>query len=170
MFGVKGRWTEGDSEHPIARGIRDKAEEKKLSLPKAKNFEAIKGHGVQATVNDKTAHVGGPRMLQKSNATLPETLEHFTKKIGEKGQTVVYLFIDMSPVAAFALADLVRQESKEAIQQLQSFGIELIMLTGDSYAVAKAVADELGIQRFYAEVLPEDKDQKIKELQNEDKL
>jgi Cu2+-exporting ATPase len=158
---------ESDSEHMIAKGIRQAAEEKGLSLPLVSDFEAIKGHGVQARSNGQTVYVGGPNLLKKLAVSLSDKLARFSYEAGEKGQAVVYLVEDKQPVAAFALADVIRPESKQAIQRLHELGLEVAMLTGDSQAVAKAVAEELDIDTYYAEVLPEDKDKKVAELQSQ---
>ena len=156
---------EGDSEHMIAKGIRAAAKEKGLSLPQINNFEAIKGHGVQANYKGQEVYVGGPNLLKKLEVALSQPITQFTQRAGEKGQAVVYLIEEMQVVAAFALADVIRPESREAINRLHEMGIEVAMLTGDSQAVAKAVAEDLEIDSYFAEVLPEDKDQKVSELQ-----
>ncbi len=156
---------EGDSEHTIARGIRRAAQEKGLTLPETSDFEAIKGRGVQARHEGHVVYVGGPRLLEMLEAKLPQPLERFTQEAGAKGQTVTYLVEDGTAIAAFAQADLIRPESKKAVRRLQEMGFEVAMLTGDSEDVAKAVADELGIDRFFAGVLPEHKDRKVTELQ-----
>jgi Cu2+-exporting ATPase len=158
---------EGDSEHMIARGIRQAAEERELSLPQVSNFEAIKGRGVRASYDGHTVYVGGPRLLEALNLEQPQTLDRFVQEAGAKGQTVIYLVQDGQVIAALALADVIRPESKQAVQRLHEMGIEVAMLTGDSEAVARAVADELGIDRYFAQVLPENKDQKVIELQNQ---
>jgi Cu2+-exporting ATPase len=164
---------EGDSEHTIARGIRKSAEERKLSLPAVSDFEAIQGKGARAKSDGHTVYVGGPRLLEMLKIVLPEKLAQFEQKASEKGQSVVNLVQDASNgvqvVAVFALADVIRPESKLAIEKLNKMGVEVAMLTGDSQAVAKAVADELGIKTYFAEVLPEHKDQKIAELQKQGK-
>ena len=160
---------EGDSEHTIARGIRTSAEERKLSLPPITGFEAIQGRGVRAQADGQTVHVGGPRLLESLNLTLSEPLASFERTASGKGQSVVHLVVDNRPVASFALADVIRPESREAIKRLHAMGVEVAMLTGDSQAVAKAVAEELGINTYFAEVLPEHKDQKVTELQRQGK-
>jgi Cu2+-exporting ATPase len=160
---------EGDSEHTIARGIRKSAEERELSLPAISSFEAIKGRGVQAKWEGSEVYVGGPRMLEMLEIDLPDTLEQFEGQASQKGQSVINLIHENKVVAAFALADVIRPESKEAVQRLHDMGVEVAMLTGDSEAVAKAVADELDIDQYFAEVLPEHKDQKIIELQKQGK-
>ncbi|HMN31524.1 MAG TPA: HAD-IC family P-type ATPase, partial [Caldilineaceae bacterium] len=160
---------EGDSEHIIAKAIRQTAAEQGVVLPQVTDFSAIKGRGVKATVGGKRYYVGGPRLLEMVNVRLPGDLQRFVEQSESKGQTVVYLVQDQAVVAAFALADVTRPESKQAIEKLHDVGIEVVMLTGDSKAVAKAVADELGIDRYFAEVLPEHKDQKVSELQAQGK-
>jgi Cu2+-exporting ATPase len=160
---------EGDSEHTIARGIRRAAEERGLSLPKVSDFEAIKGRGVRASRDGHTVHVGGPRMLEMLELDLPESLTNFREDAQAKGQSVVYLVQEKEVEAAFALADVIRPESKKVVDRLHDMGVEVAMLTGDSEAVAKAVADELGIDQYFAQVLPEHKDQKVQQLQDEGK-
>jgi Cu2+-exporting ATPase len=158
---------EGDSEHTLARGVRQAAEERKLSLPQVTDFEAIKGRGVRARRDGATLHVGGPRLLEMLELERPAGLDRFVEEASTKGQTVVYLLRDEQVVAAFALADLIRLESKQAVERLQEMGVEVAMITGDSQAVARAVADELAIDRYFAEVLPEHKDQKVTQLQEQ---
>jgi Cu2+-exporting ATPase len=160
---------ESDSEHLIAQGIRQAAEARGVSAPGASDFEALKGRGIRARVDGQAVHVGSPRLLSELNAKLPDVLQRFTDEAESKGQTVVYLLQDSQAVAAFALADVVRPESKPAVQALQAKGVEVVMLTGDSEAVAGAVSAELGIDRYFAEVLPEHKDQKVSALQKEGK-
>jgi Cu2+-exporting ATPase len=160
---------EGDSEHTIAQGLRREAEKRELSLPKVSEFEAIKGRGVRASRNGQTVHVGGPRLLEMLELDAPEPLVSFREEAQAKGQSVVYLVEGDDVSAAFALADVIRPESQAVVDRLHDMGIEVAMLTGDSEAVAKAVADELGIDQTFAEVLPEHKDQKVRQLQEEGK-
>jgi Cu2+-exporting ATPase len=156
---------EADSEHTIAQGIRKTAEDRSLSLPAVDAFETIKGRGVQATLDGSKVYVGGPRMLDMLGLALPDELAAFRDSANEKGQTVVHVIRDEQVVASLSLADVLRPESKRAVQQLHDMGIQVTMLTGDSEAVARAVASELGIDRYFAEVLPENKDEKISQLQ-----
>lgn len=160
---------EGDSEHMLARGVRRAADARQLSLPPVEDFAALKGRGVQATISGRTAYVGGPRLLEHLTIELTETLQAFADRAGGRGETVVFLVQENEAVAAFALADVVRDESKAAVQRLHAMGIEVAMLTGDSRAVAAAVAEDLGLDLFFAEVLPEHKDEKVRELQNQGK-
>jgi len=158
---------EGDSEHTIARGIRQAAAARGLALPEITGFEALKGRGARATHDGHAVHVGGPRLLETLRLEPAEQLRRFAEQTDARGQTVVYLLQDERVVAAFSLADLIRPESKQAVKRLQEMGIEVAMITGDSQAVAKTVAGELGIDRFFAEVLPEHKDQKVVQLQEQ---
>jgi Cu2+-exporting ATPase len=162
---------EGDSEHTIARGFRTTAEERQLPSPEVTDFEAIKGRGVRAKNNGNTVYVGGPRLLEMLELELPEGIAHFEQDASQKGQSVVNLIQegtdDRQVIAAFALADVIRPDSKPAIDKLHELGVEVAMLTGDSQAVAEAVAGELGIDTYFAEVLPEHKDRKIASLQEQ---
>ncbi|MEL7234143.1 MAG: copper-translocating P-type ATPase, partial [Chloroflexota bacterium] len=160
---------EGDSEHPIARGIRNQAQEDGISPVSVEAFEAIKGRGIKATHDGQTVHVGGPRLLEMLNLTPEGDFETFTQRAKDDAQAVIYLIVDNGMVAAFALADVVREESKQAVDRLHEMNIQVAMLTGDSQAVADAVARELGIDTVFAEVLPEHKDQKVAELQKQGK-
>jgi Cu2+-exporting ATPase len=178
---------EGDSEHMIAAAIREAADERGITPPNATDFEAIKGRGVRATVDlasqrdasqssgveprdDETVYVGGPNLLAQLEGDVPPELSSFAQKAGANAQTVVYLVREEEPVAAFALADVIREESYRVVDALHELGIEVAMLTGDSEDVARAVAEELGIDTVFAEVLPDDKDEKITELQKQGKL
>jgi Cu2+-exporting ATPase len=160
---------EGDSEHLIARGIRRVAQERGLTPPPVNDFEAIKGRGIRASYEGRTVYVGGPRLLEMLESGLSESLQQFRDSAEAKGQTVVYLVDETQPVAAFALADVIRHESHEAVRRLHDMGIQVAMLTGDSEAVARAVAGELGIDTYFSEVLPEHKDHKVAELQKQGK-
>ena len=160
---------EADSEHTIARGLRRSAEERELQLPAAHGFEAIQGRGVRPSVDGREVHFGGPRLLEMLQPKLPDSIARFTRQAEEKGQSVVYLVQDGRVAAGFALADVIRPESREAVERLHRMGVAVAMLTGDSQAVAKAVAEELAIDQYFAEVLPEHKDQKVLDLQKQGK-
>jgi Cu2+-exporting ATPase len=160
---------EGDSEHTIARGIRNKAEELDVSLPEVSNFEAIKGRGVRAASKGSDVYIGGPRMLEMLKLSLPQKLADFENIASEKGQSVVHVIQEHEIIGSLALADVIREESQQVINKLHQMGIEVVMLTGDSKAVASAVAAELNIDQFFAEVLPEDKDKKVMGLQDKGK-
>ena len=158
---------ERDSEHTIAQGIVKSAEERKLSVPRAEQFEAIAGHGVRAVVGGKELFIGGPAMLKRLALTPASAVAEAADRAAERGQASVYLLTAQAAVAAFTVADAVRAESREAIQRLHDQGIEVVMLTGDAKAVAKAVAADLGIDTVFAEVLPAEKVDKVKELKGQ---
>ena len=160
---------EGDSEHFIARAFHRAAEERGLSLPATQGFEALKGRGVRAEAGGETIYVGGPRLLEMLSLRPPAGIEEFADGTNRKGQSVIYLIRGEHVVAAFALADVVRPESREAVRRLREMGVDVAMLTGDSEAVAAAVAAALGIDRYFAGVLPEMKDRQVAELQAEGK-
>jgi Cu2+-exporting ATPase len=160
---------EGDSEHLIALALRKAASQQQLKLPTVGSFAAIKGRGVQAIFEGKPVQVGGPRLLEQLGLDLSPTLNAFSADAGRKGQSVVFLVVEQQPAAAFAVADVIRPESFEAIHKLHGMNVQVAMLTGDSQAVAKAVADELGIDQVFAQVLPEHKDQKVAQLQADGK-
>lgn len=158
---------EGDSEHFIARAFRKAAEERGLALPDSSGFEAIKGRGVKGEIGGQSVSVGGPRLLEMLSLIPPAEIEKFAAEAGDKGRAAIYLIRGGQVEAAFALADVVRPESKEAVRQLREMGVDVAMLTGDSEAVAAAVAADLGIDRYFAEVLPELKDRHVSQLQAE---
>jgi P-type Cu2+ transporter len=158
---------EGDSEHMIAQAISRTAQERGLSIPAVSGFEALKGRGVRANLDGQTVYVGGPRLLEMLELELPENIARFGKDAGVRGQSVIHLVQDGRVTAGFALADVIRPESKAAIDRLHQMGVEIAMLTGDSEAVARAVAAELGIDQYFAQVLPEHKDQKVADLQRQ---
>ena len=160
---------ERDSEHTIAQGIVKSADEQQLSVPKADQFEAIPGHGVRAVVEGRELFMGGPAMLRRLKVTPAAAVREAADRAASRGQASVYLLTSTSAVAAFAVADAVRSESREAIQRLHDQHIEVVMLTGDAKAVANAVAEDLGIDTVFAEVLPGDKVNKIKELKAQGK-
>jgi Cu2+-exporting ATPase len=156
---------ERDSEHPVARAILATARERQLSLPAISGFRAEPGRGVSASVDGRLLGVGGPGLLARAGVTLPASLGIFTDAAAARGQGVVYLVEGSQALAGFAVADAVRPESREAIERLHEQGLKAVMLTGDARPVAAAVAQELGIDTVYAEVLPEQKAAKIEELQ-----
>ncbi len=161
---------ESDSEHVIAEAIRNSANEKDLEIPQATGFEAIKGKGVRAEVDGEKLYVGGPNLAKAEEFHIPDKLERFADEAASNAETAVYLFRDEEAVAVVGLADVIRDESREVVEKLHRMGVEVAMLTGDSEKVAKAVAEELNIDTYFAEVLPEDKDKKVQELQNKDKM
>jgi Cu2+-exporting ATPase len=137
---------EGDSEHMIARALVASARERNIRVPSVWNF-------------------GGPRLLEWGEVTMPQTLTQHIKQWGERGQTVVYLVEGRHVLAAFALADVIHPESREAVALLKQQGVRVAMLTGDADEVARWVASELGIDEYFAQVLPEQKIEQVTEFQ-----
>ena len=166
---VKAAALERDSEHPIAKAIREKAREKRLEIPEISDFTAIKGKGVKGIIDDQQWFVGSPKLLEEKNLKLDSKIESFLKTSNEKGYTIVFLMTEEQVPAAFAMADQIREAAYETVEKLQKQGYEVAMITGDNKAVAKTVANELGIKNYFAEVLPENKDQKIRALQDQGK-
>jgi Cu2+-exporting ATPase len=160
---------ERDSEHPVARAIAKSAEERGQRVPPSFEFEYVPGRGVRATVEGRRLAVGGPNMVTELAVESDAPLRRAIESADSRGQSGVYLFEGQRMLAVLAIADAVRPESKEAIARLHQEGIEVVMITGDATAVAHAVAQELGIDTVFAQVLPEDKVKRIRELQAQGK-
>lgn len=150
---------ESESEHPIAQGIVRSSNDKY----QLRDFNSIPGKGVEGKVNGKEVKVVSPGYLEENKIESRE--KEKIAKLSSQGKTVVFVIIEEKLVGAIALADIIREESKEAIKQLKEMGIKPMMLTGDNKQVAKWVADELGLDDYFAEVLPDQKAEKIKEVQ-----
>jgi Cu2+-exporting ATPase len=157
---------EADSEHSIAAAIRSHLEEHDITAYEADSFTSIQGKGVRATVHDETVYVGGVNLARAESFTIPDELRGHATTAAENGWTTVYLFTDGVARAAVTIGDTVRDTSKTTIQALHDRGISVAMLTGDAEGVARSVAEELGIDTVFAEVLPEEKDEKIQLLQD----
>ena len=155
---------ESDSEHPVAKAVVRTARDRGLLPGRAEAFEAVPGYGVRARVDGREVMVGGPNLLRRAEVTLPVELEAFSLEAAKRGQSIVHLVEGRSALAAFAIADAVRPESREAVDRLHAMGMKVAMLTGDSRAVAETVARELGIDTVHAEVLPERKAETIEAL------
>jgi P-type Cu2+ transporter len=163
---------EMDSEHTIAQGIVRSARERGADPLRSDDFRALPGVGVQALVQGRRLLMGGPALLKIKSVRVPASLSAAAEQAAARGQAAVYLVEqgeeakgDARALAVFIVADVVRPESREAIDALHREGIEVVMLTGDARPVAEAVAAELGIDTVFAEVLPEQKAGKIQELQ-----
>ncbi len=149
---------ESKSEHPIAKAIAKSVDDKY----KTTNFKSITGKGAEADVNGKDIKVVSPGYLSENNIEVDNTQ---ISDISSQGKTVVFVLIDNKLAGAIALADIIREESKEAVKKLKQMNIKPMMLTGDNKDVAKWVADEIGIEEYFAEVLPQDKSKKVKDVQ-----
>jgi Cu2+-exporting ATPase len=158
---------EQDAEHPVARAIATSATERGLSIPRAAEFEAIPGYAVQAVIDGRRLLVGGPNIIHRDQIMVPTEIVSFATEAGQRAQSVIYLAEKGQAFAAFAVADAVRPESAEAVRRLHAQGIKVVMLTGDASAVAESVGRELGIDTIFAQVLPEQKVNKIRQLQEQ---
>lgn len=152
---------EQNSEHPIATGILEKAKALGLSLPKAVGFKALTGQGAEAVVEGRNVHVVSPGYLKAHQIAISSDVA------GAADETRVFILIDDQPAGYITLSDRVRPESPEAIRTLHGAGIECILLTGDNRQVAEKVSKELGMDGYFAEVLPHEKQEKIRELQQQ---
>jgi Cu2+-exporting ATPase len=164
---------ERDSEHTIAQGIVRTAQERGIAVPRADDFRSLPGIGVQATVHGRVLLLGGPSLLRSRPIQVPSTLKAAADTAAQRGQAAIHLVEQAGPsggearaLAVFTVADVIRPESRSAVDTLHQEGIEVVMLTGDARPVAEAVSADLGIDRVFAEVLPDQKASKIKELQH----
>lgn len=155
---------EDASEHPLASAIIKKADQEKISTKPVSNFEAIEGKGVRAKINNKIAFVGNERLLE--NKTISQEIKKQAEKLQNEAKTVVYVGLGDKIIGLIAIQDVPKPTSKEAIKQLKKRGLKTVMLTGDNEKVARAIADEVGIDEVIAEVLPTEKAEHIKALQN----
>jgi len=155
---------EQSSEHPLAQSIIAKAKTQGVTLVPATHFESVPGHGARATVDGRAVIVGN-RTLMDDNQIAFDGLNERAKALEEQGRTLVYAAIENCAAGVIAIADTVRPNAKQAVQKLTSMGIEVAMLTGDNQGTANIVARELGITTVFANVLPGQKADKVKELQ-----
>ncbi|WP_077303023.1 heavy metal translocating P-type ATPase [Virgibacillus pantothenticus] len=153
---------EQNSEHPIATGIVESAKEKGINIAKVTDFESITGKGIQGKVNGKVVNVVSPKYVNDQQLDYDKKLFN---QMSEQGKTVVFVLINDQLIGMIALADIIRETAKEAIALLKEQDIHSIMLTGDNQKVANWVAEQLGVDEVYAEVLPDDKASQVKEIQ-----
>jgi len=156
------------SEHPLAEAIVEGAKAKGLALGKPEAFEAIPGHGVTATVDGRKVALGNLKMLKRLNVDLGD-LEAKSETLANDGKTPMFAAVDGKAAGIIAVADTVKEDSKEAIAALHQMGIEVVMITGDNRRTAEAIARQVGLDRVLAEVLPEDKAHNVHLLQAEGK-
>jgi Cu2+-exporting ATPase len=153
-----------NSEHIIAKAIVDYATEKGIKIPETKEFRAIPGKGAHGKVKGKEVYVGSPNLLKEMKIDIQDNR---VKELQEQGKTVVFTVVNGKLAGAFALSDTIRKESYEAIRRLKENGIKVYMLTGDAEEVAKWVSEELNIDDYFAQVLPDQKAEKVKLLKDE---
>jgi Cu2+-exporting ATPase len=158
---------EQHSEHPIAAGVLSSAEKRGLDLPQAEDFEAETGSGVRATIEGRTIRILSPGALEREGVGMPP---YDLNELGRQGKTVVWVIDGDEVIGALALADVIRDSSRGAVDVLHDMGIEVVMLTGDRQEVADWVAGALGLDRVVAEVLPDAKSDVIKRLRREGRV
>ncbi|WP_346057398.1 heavy metal translocating P-type ATPase [Leucobacter alluvii] len=154
---------ENDSEHPLARAIVNAAKEQQFAIPNATDFESSPAVGVRARVDGRIVQVGGPYLLQQEHVEELPIAELWRKE----GAIILHVLIEGKVAGALRLADQIRPESLAAVTALRERGVDVVMITGDAEAVAATVSTDIGIDRYFAGVRPEDKASKVKELQNE---
>ena len=158
---------EAESEHAIAQAIVRYAREEKVKIAGVNDFTALPGRGIEAQIENETVLAGNKQLLTERNIDIPESISSPAENAARKGQTVVYIAKSGNAIGAVSLTDVLRDESYEAISQLQKLGVKTAMLTGDSELVAAWVSEELGIDEYFSEVMPEDKAAMVQELQSD---
>jgi len=162
---------ERQSEHPLAAAVVRYAEEQAVDgTLTAVHFEAVPGHGARATVAGQQVLIGNQRLLTDAGIALPSTLSEVAGALLQEAKTVLYVALDGQAAGLLAVADTVRPTSAAAIASLQRLGLEIVMMTGDNPQTAQAVAAQVGIGRYFAEVLPQDKAAQVQALQREGKV
>jgi Cu+-exporting ATPase len=156
------------SEHPLAQAIVDGAQARQIELTEVREFEAIPGHGVSATVEGRSVLIGNLKLMNREKIALGQ-LEEKSKSLADDGKTPMFVAVDGKAAGIVAVADTVKEDSAEAIKALQGMGIEVVMITGDNRRTAEAIARKVGVTRVLAEVLPEDKANNVHLLQAENK-
>ncbi|TRZ42017.1 heavy metal translocating P-type ATPase [Robertkochia solimangrovi] len=159
-----------NSEHPLAAATLEYAAEKNIKTHEVSEFSAVTGQGVKAVLDGQQLYLGNLKMMEKNSIELPEELLKEVKQVQEQGKTVSILAIDHTVAGFVVISDKIRESSKKAVQDLKSHGIEVIMLTGDNKATAKAVATELGLDDYQGELLPEDKLRVVEEYQHKGRV
>ncbi|MDJ0704933.1 MAG: heavy metal translocating P-type ATPase [Leptolyngbyaceae cyanobacterium MO_188.B28] len=155
------------SEHPLAAAIVQEAHARQLSLPGGSDFQAVAGKGVEGRVKGQFYRVGRPEWADELSLSTADPLKTALMTIAEGGESAIALMDETRLIALFGLADKVRVQARKAVDQLQKMGLQVVMITGDAETVAKTVAGELGIDRYYSRVLPQDKASLIRNLKSE---
>lgn len=153
------------SEHPIAKAIVKEAQNRGLEKIDVKDFQRLPGIGVKGKVHEKEIFVGSEVLLEKFKIEKPQEIKKIISKLSSQGKTIIFVIENNNLLGAIALMDIIREEAREAIKQIHNMGIKTSMITGDSEDVAKWVAKELGIDEYFARVMPHEKSEKVKMLQ-----
>jgi len=154
------------SEHPIAKAIVKEAKNRSIETLSTTDFERIAGKGARAKMHSMSVSVGSPTLLSEQNIALSPEMREKTDALSRQGKTVIFVIVNEKAIGAIALVDIIREESREAIASLRAMGVKTAMITGDAEDVAKWVAEELGIDEYFAKVLPGQKSEKVKLLQS----
>ena len=157
------------SEHPLAMAVIKKAESEDISLSMPKEFRAQPGYGILAQINDKEVLIGNQKLMEDSNIEIKEIIDR-ANCLYDEGKTVIFIAINNNFEGVIAIADTIKPDSKSAIEDLEAMGLEVIMLTGDNNKVAEYIARQVRIERVIAEVLPEDKVNLVKKIQDEGRI
>ena len=160
---------EKGSEHPLGQAIIKKAEETKLKIPKGESYQTVAGKGIKSSYNNDTILVGN-RLFMKDYKLPTENIENQIQKLENEGKTAVIVAYGKKIIGLIAIADTLKEFSREAVAELEKMGKEVWMITGDNERTAKAIAKQLGIENVMAEVLPQDKAKKVRELQEKGKI
>lgn len=162
--------TEAKSGHPLSKALLEEAEKRKLEIPQqVEQFNSISGHGVEATVEGKYILVGNLKLMKNKNVDLA-LLQSDIDKLLDEGKTLMIIAIDSKPAGIVAVQDPIKPTAQKAIQRMKELGLEVAMITGDNKKTAEAIAKQIGIERVFAEVLPEEKANYVKKLQDEGKF
>ena len=159
---------EKGSEHPLGEAIVNKAKEEGLGLFESKDFQALAGHGIEATIDSKRILLGNVRFMEESKVVLNGLLDR-AELLSNEGKTPMFLAVEGKAAGIIAVADTLKKDSKKAVEALHRLGLEVVMLTGDNERTARAIAGQIGIDRVLAEVLPEMKAEEVKRLQTQGK-
>ncbi|HWO70752.1 MAG TPA: HAD-IC family P-type ATPase, partial [Actinomycetota bacterium] len=159
---------ERNSEHPLAEAVVEGARERGVEPPEPEGFQAIPGHGVEATVEGRRVLLGNLKLMRDRGVEVGD-LEAKAAALADAGEIPMYVAVDGRPGGIVACADTVKEDSARAIARLKELGIEVVMITGDDQRTAEAIAREVGIDRVLAEVLPQDKAHEVRKLQLEGK-
>jgi len=161
---------EKNSEHPLAESIVNKAKEEKISLTEPGEFDAIVGMGVKGRINGQEVLIGTEKLMLQNNILFDEKVRKQKLELEDQGKTVMIIAIAKEVAGLIAVADVVKETSRQSIEKLREMGIETVMLTGDNQRTAEAIGNQVGIDKVLAQVMPEEKAQQIKKLQAEGKM
>ena len=159
---------ESNSEHPIAIAILEKVKEENISIENAENFEAISGQGIKAVIDDRMYYAGNERLMQEQNIDILDAKDIY-EKLYKEANTVIFISNGNECLGIIGVSDTIKQNSKKAIEEFKKLKIETYMLTGDNQIAAEVIARKIGIDNVVSDVLPQEKEKKIREFQEQGK-